>query len=203
MSKWDCEKDNLEKLIKDNISYEEIGRMYNCTGANIKKVAKLQGIELEPRRKINECEKFNSKKEVYTSCLNCNNEFISNKNGKGGKTKFCSQTCSAKYNSKMNYEKYKLDNSTVYGQSNMSSYKKHFLIEQENKCSICEMLNIWNGKELIFILDHIDGNADNNERNNLRLICPNCDSQLDTYKSKNKNSARSKYRQTIKVEDCE
>jgi hypothetical protein len=29
-------------------------------------------------------------------------------------------------------------------------------------------------------------------RNNLRLVCHNCDSQLDTYKSKNKNSARKK-----------
>lgn len=29
----------------------------------------------------------------------------------------------------------------------------------------------------------------------MRLICPNCDSQLDTYKSKNKNSAR-KFRQS-------
>lgn len=27
----------------------------------------------------------------------------------------------------------------------------------------------------------------------LRLICPNCDSQLDTYKSKNKNSDRIYY----------
>ena len=48
----------------------------------------------------------------------------------------------------------------------------------------------------MFVLDHIDGNADNNNRENLRLICPNCDSQLDTYKSKNKNSARAKYRKT-------
>ena len=41
-----------------------------------------------------------------------------------------------------------------------------------------------------FVLDHIDGDASNNWKTNLRLICPNCDSQLDTYKSKNKNSAR-------------
>lgn len=53
---------------------------------------------------------------------------------------------------------------------------------------------MWNNLELVFILDHIDGNADNNERINLRLVCPNCDSQLDTYKSKNKGSARARYR---------
>lgn len=40
----------------------------------------------------------------------------------------------------------------------------------------------------------IDGNASNNRRDNLRCICPNCDSQLDTYKSKNKNGARYYYR---------
>lgn len=58
------------------------------------------------------------------------------------------------------------------------------------------MPRLWNNKTLNFILDHIDGNAANNHKENLRLICPNCDSQLDTYKSKNKNSAR-----TFRVED--
>ena len=80
----------------------------------------------------------------------------------------------------------------------MQNYKKYFLEEQNHRCAICGLKDEWNGKTLVFILDHIDGNADNNNRENLRLICPNCDSQLDTFKSKNKNSARAKYR-NIKV----
>ena len=62
--------------------------------------------------------------------------------------------------------------------------------KQKKKCAICNLDAQWNGKELHFILDHIDGDASNNWEDNLRLICPNCDSQLDTYKSRNKNSAR-------------
>jgi hypothetical protein len=72
----------------------------------------------------------------------------------------------------------------------MRFLKKHILNEQKCSCGLCGIENNWNGKKLIFVLDHIDGDASNNMRNNLRLVCHNCDSQLDTYKSKNKNSAR-------------
>ena len=68
--------------------------------------------------------------------------------------------------------------------------KEYILNEQDCKCEICGMQNEWNNKPLVFILDHIDGDASKNNRSNLRMICPNCDSQLPTYKSKNKNSAR-------------
>lgn len=68
--------------------------------------------------------------------------------------------------------------------------RKYIYQKQDGKCAICGMQDTWNNKELHFILDHIDGDASNNWENNLRLICPNCDSQLDTYKSRNKNSAR-------------
>lgn len=56
-------------------------------------------------------------------------------------------------------------------------------------CSLCG-IKYWKGKELVLILDHIDGDASNNKKDNLRFVCPNCDSQLPTFKSKNKNSAR-------------
>lgn len=74
-----------------------------------------------------------------------------------------------------------------------SRFKNDILQEQNGVCVICGCKPEWNGKPLVFILDHIDGRASNNKRDNLRCICPNCDSQLDTYKSKNKNSDRLYY----------
>ena len=73
-------------------------------------------------------------------------------------------------------------------------FKPDIIAEQNGVCAICGMKPEWNGKPLVFILDHIDGHASHNERSNLRCICPNCDSQLDTYKSKNKCGERSYYR---------
>ena len=75
--------------------------------------------------------------------------------------------------------------------------KSWFDLEQNNCCSICKNPDTWNNKILILILDHIDENAYNNIRDNLRLVCYNFDYQLDTYKSKNKKSARTdKYKQS-------
>jgi len=68
--------------------------------------------------------------------------------------------------------------------------KEYFLEKQNHKCCICGNKDIWNNKNIVFILDHIDGNTNNNKEENLRLVCPNCDSQLDTYKSKNKGGSR-------------
>ena len=76
--------------------------------------------------------------------------------------------------------------------------RDYILEEQQHKCAICGISDIWNDKELHFILDHINGDASISCRKNLRLICPNCDSQLDTFKSRNKNSARNARKDWLK-----
>ena len=53
-----------------------------------------------------------------------------------------------------------------------------------NECSMCGILD-WNGTKLNMELDHIDGNKYNHNLINLRLLCPNCHSQTDTYRAKN------------------
>ena len=47
-------------------------------------------------------------------------------------------------------------------------------------CSTCG-IDKWNCKYLRLRLDHIDGNNLNNCEDNLRFLCPNCDSQTNTF----------------------
>ncbi len=73
-----------------------------------------------------------------------------------------------------------------------STYPRHCLkrrIIKENlieyKCACCGLGDTWNSNDLVLILDHINGINNDNRLENLRFVCPNCDSQLPTYKSRN------------------
>ena len=71
------------------------------------------------------------------------------------------------------YQTYKLKNRML---------KEGILINICSECGISE----WNGKSISLELDHVDGVRTNHKLENLRLLCPNCHSQTDTYRSKNK-----------------
>ena len=73
-----------------------------------------------------------------------------------------------------------------YCQSN--NLKKRLLNEglKEHKCEMCGITE-WNGQPTPIELDHIDGNRYNNTIENLRILCPNCHAQTDTYRGRNKH----------------
>lgn len=179
-------KEELEKLIfEDKMSYIKIGEMYNVSDNAIKKACNRLGIKL-PRRSVFPEGFIPANKRTDRVCLNCNNIFT-----KTHSTKYCSKRCEAIYKVVRGYKKYIENQESYCGKhSDLRNYRKFILSEQGGVCDICKIYPVWNEKPMSFILDHIDGRAYNNLRINLRLICHNCDSQLDTYKAKNKNSDR-------------
>ena len=50
-----------------------------------------------------------------------------------------------------------------------------------NRCAICGMAAIWQNRELVLQVDHIDGNYLDCRIGNLRFLCPNCHTQTETY----------------------
>lgn len=56
---------------------------------------------------------------------------------------------------------------------------------KQNECEVCG-LSQWNNLPLNIELHHIDGNRTNHHIDNLQMICPNCHSQTDNYRAKNK-----------------
>jgi hypothetical protein len=53
-------------------------------------------------------------------------------------------------------------------------------------CSSCNT-SLWKGKPIPLELHHIDGNNKNNVLSNLEILCPNCHSQTENFRGKNKS----------------
>lgn len=113
-------------------------------------------------------------------CRYCNS-LITSKSAK----KYCNSECATLGRSNDVIQKWLSEGKTL-----PRTAKKYILEEQDHKCLICQCSDTWQDRPLVFVLDHIDGNPENHDRTNLRLVCPNCDSQLPTFKAKNKGNGR-------------
>ena len=115
--------------------------------------------------------------------------------------KYCSKECETNYKWKFT-TKPRIENGEVVDYRPLKRYLIEIYGEQ---CSECGQLPIWNDKPLTLQLDHIDGNSDNNFPLNIRLLCPHCHSQTDTFGSKGmgnrykKTSKRNIYLQEYKA----
>ncbi len=76
-----------------------------------------------------------------------------------------------------------IENSTVA--QHITKRRALEIVFKEKKCKLCGLLEEWNGKPLVLRLDHINGVNRDNRKSNLRLLCPNCDSQQPTFAGRN------------------
>jgi hypothetical protein len=118
-------------------------------------------------------------------CLGCGTQMT-----KRHQFSYCSNACQRARQRKQNIARWLATGIGEPAGSHRHYIRLHLFDEQGGLCAICAGPALWNDVELRFVLDHIDGDASNNGRDNLRLLCPNCDSQLPTYKSRNRGRGR-------------
>lgn len=86
-----------------------------------------------------------------------------------------------------------------------TSRVKEKLIKEGLKEDVCEECGCpaeWNGRPLSLELHHIDGNSNNNELSNLKILCPNCHQQTDNFRGKNTAKAKTNKKIKYACKDC-
>lgn len=74
--------------------------------------------------------------------------------------------------------------------------KRRLLVEglKEPQCELCGQGEIWRGRPMSMILDHINGVRDDHRLANLRMVCPNCAATFDTHCGRRNRIERAKRR---------
>lgn len=76
---------------------------------------------------------------------------------------------------------------TPFEDLGMENKRRRVFEEQSFCCAKCG-ISEWLGVKLVLELEHKDGNNQNNARENLEGLCPNCHSITDTWRGRNKPS---------------
>lgn len=125
----------------------------------------------------------NYQQKLEKACKNCNKLVVK-------QNTYCNNECQHEFQNKKRICAF-LNNEYVGKpiKTDKNSWLRLFLeSELGNVCSACGISNSYNNKPLLLEIDHIDGRCYNNTLSNLRFLCPNCHSQTDTYKAKNRRS---------------
>ena len=109
------------------------------------------------------------------------------------KNTFCNNECDTKWKFE-NITLIKFQNGNLI---NTPTIMKVLRFINGYKCNLCNNDGEWMGKKLSLQIDHIDGNSSNNLPNNLRILCPNCHTQTETWGIKNKGKGRNKIKNGI------
>lgn len=130
--------------------------------------------------------KFTNKfRKAFKKCLGCDKDTYEPKT-------YCSKSCWIAHKSSLIEARIKKGDI-----SDRKTLRNFFIKKFGHNCLLCG-LTTWKDERIPLVLDHIDGNADNNKMENLRMICPNCDALLPTYMGRNKGNGRAYRRELYK-----
>lgn len=172
-----CE--NCEKVFKANKNDKRKFCSKSCSAIkNNKLYPKRIKLNENKRKSYNERQRKSYEKRKNKFCLNCNTITTN---------KFCNSKCQNEYRKKEIFKKIENGDNSLYHKQ----YKKYLINKFGEKCMKCG----WDERHLTtgnvpIELEHIDGNSNNNNLNNLQLLCPNCHSLTSTYKSLNVGNGR-------------
>ena len=129
-----------------------------------------------------------SHKKPRQPCLICGME------PERARYKYCSNACQLEFQFQAYIRDWKAGQVTgLQSIGTVNAYIKRYLRRKfGNRCQLCDWAKV-NPKSGVIplVADHIDGNWRNNVEENLRLLCPNCDSLTPTYAGLNRGNGRS------------
>lgn len=151
-------------------------------------------------KKLKECKRGPDQiLDRLENCLCCGKKL------KPTSRKYCNNSCRAKYVRDEKIKKWlngDLSGTTKYGHG---SYVKVYLLEKyDYKCSLCgwNETNPYSGN-IPLEIEHIDGNAYNNDPSNVTLLCPNCQALTKTYRGLNIGNGRRSYLKKYYMKDLD
>ena len=131
----------------------------------------------------------NKKNKILVECLDCRRQICGN-----SKRKFCCKRCQQSFQRKAFLKAWRegVEKGWTSKTVVISKIIRDYLFDKYlNKCSICDWskLNPFT-KKIPLQVHHADGDAKNNQEDNLQLLCPCCHALTDNFGRRNKVSSR-------------
>jgi|LakMenE01Jun11ns_1017448.scaffolds.fasta_scaffold9837223_2 hypothetical protein len=134
-----------------------------------------------------------NREKLEKKCLNCES-VIPNMNV------YCNNICQNEHQTKLKLNEWLSGTNVVQkGGTSVPPWMKRYLLNETNKkCSECGWgeTNKHSGN-IPLEIDHIDGDAYNNNIRNLKVLCPNCHSLTKTYKNIGSRKSSRTYRNML------